>query len=302
MRSLIPLLSLTLLAPSALADDTPAAPAPTPPAPDSAKAPDAKGSDAEAPVVEPAPAPKPVPPTTFSALDRGALPDRCASHARFAHAAVKPIAAAARLSLAQCLIAPSLAPIKSVLDTGESMQTLERAVAQSLVLFDEVVALGDPTRQVLAAHAKGQLYEDLLGRMAQAVPPPTGGEAAAALYQSRKTVLDLMLQPWRDAATASFETAIAIAKAHPKVAAKHPTVRDVLARSEVRLQTAKAAEAAKAQPAPPTEASPPSKLPAGATAAPAETAPIAPPQDKPKDGASAPSGPPSGAPSSPVPR
>lgn len=293
MRPMISLLSLTLLAPSALADDTPAAPAPTPSEtakPDeSANAPDTKPPDAEAP--DP----------TFSAIARSTLPPNCESHARYAHAMLRPIAAASRLALAQCLIGPGLAPIKSVLDTHESMQTLERAVAQSIVLFDEVIALGDPGQQVLAAHAKGQLYEDLLGRMAQAVPPPTVGDAALSLYRNRKALLELMLQPWRDEAAAAFEQAVAIAKAHPAIGSRNAMVRDVVARSAQRVQMIATAKAQAAAPPPTPTPAPASKLAPGTTAAPAETPPPPPPKDPPKDGASAPSAS-SATPSSPAPQ
>lgn len=218
MRSLISLLSLSLFASAAHADDTPAAPAPSAPS---------------TPIAAPSqdvPTPMPAP-VTLSHVDRNSIPEACDAHARFVSSWVRPIALRQRLALATCLTRPSLASVTSVLDTHESMTTLENAVSQSMRLLDEVIALGDASQQAQAAHAKGALYEELLARMANSVPLPTTGGSALALYDSRKALLDIMLQPWREQAVTAHRLAIAIGKTVPNNA-----TASTVARSEQRLQ------------------------------------------------------------------
>ena len=300
MRPLISMVLLSLLGSAALADDTPAAPAPgaaetpqpnpTPPQPAGASPADVKPADTKPtdPGTGVASGPAeagslvPTPSKQLSTIVRTSLPEKCRVHGRFANSYVRPIAVSSRLALAQCLVVPSLEPVKSLLDTQESMLTLENAVSQSLQLFDEVIAFGDPAKQVLAAHAKGELYENLLVRMANTVPHPTSGGGALALYESRKTLLDAMLQPWRDQAAAAFQRAAAIAGANPKLAASS-AVQSAVAKSQQRVQLHTATSAAKqtATANPPTTqagattpaGTPGASAPAAATPTSAATAP-----------------------------
>lgn len=219
MRSLISLVSLTLLAPAALADDHPAAPAPE-------------------------------------------LPAQCRASARLAGSLVQGIALPSKLALAQCLVPPALAPIKALLDTQDSINQLETAVKPALALYDDVIAGGEPAQQVAAASAKAALYTDLLGRMANTVPPPTAG--GEALYQSRKQLLDVVLQPWRDQVIAASEQVVAIGKAHPALD-HQPATRDALAQAAQRI-------AAKPAPPPPAVATDPTPTAAASPAAAPATA------------------------------
>lgn len=228
MRLLTSLFSLSLLGSAAFADDTAVAPA----APDRA----------------------------LSPIARAGIPDACTPAARFANSYIQPLAIRSRMALADCLVGPALEPIKSLLDTQDSMLALETAVAPSMKLYDEVIALGNPSQQVLATFAKAKLYEDLLGRMANTVPPAGAGESAAALYQSRKQLLDVILQPWREQALAAFEQVTRLAKAGKRE--KNPAVRNAIAQSEAKRRqfVATAHQPAPAPHAPvepaPTEAKP----------------------------------------------
>lgn len=261
MRSLISLLSLSLFAPVAFADEAPVAPAPTeqPSEPKSDAQPAAVAKPAVEASVPVAARPRMAP------VDVAKTPAPCQPHARLANARVQGIAVPARLTLAKCLVAPSLAPVKSLLDTGDSMMTLETAVAPSLALYDDVIALGTPAQQLTAASAKAALYGDLLGRMANTVPAPSsGGEAATKLYESRKQILDVLLQPWRDQLAAASQQVLAIGKAHPALA-KQPAAREAIAAAEQRAASLVA-------PAP----APSSATDEGATAS-ASAAPVAAP-------------------------
>lgn len=242
MRTVKLLLSLSLFASPAFAQRTPARPAPAQPA------------AAPAPAPAPAPARSPLAP-----IDLAAVPETCHALAKQAGAARLPIALQARMSLASCIAEAKLATLQLV-DAHESVLAVDDATAHSVALYDEVIAHGDPVTKIVAHQAKADLYTNMAVRMLATVPPPTAGDASAALHATRKQILEGQLAPWRDRAFDAAEHILLLAKANPKLD-KNPVVQAAVrtsrerlrARTQMALATPPPAPAAEPAPAPETE-------------------------------------------------
>ena len=177
------------------------------------------------------------PPRTTAAvnlapIDLTTIPDACVAIAKHAAAPSLPVALAARISLASCLPAARLAG-ETLLDTQDSILVVEAANAPSFALLEDVIAAGDPVQRLLAEHTRGELYMAMIVRMKQTVPPP-GDEASTALHVSRTAVLDTMVSPWQERATAAYERVVELAKANPQLA-RNPVVERAVRSAKQRL-------------------------------------------------------------------
>jgi hypothetical protein len=139
------------------------------------------------------------------------------------------------VSLASCIADAKLGQL-GLVDCQESVIAVDEAMAGSHELLDDVIAAGDPVLQLIALHAKGELYTSMVTRMRQTVPPPGATEASIQLHANRMRVLEGMLAAWRDNATAAYQRVVAIAKASPQLAA-NPVVTAALRTSRDRLAT-----------------------------------------------------------------
>jgi len=255
MRTLITFVAAVLsgtLAQPALADPADSAPRaaplaePTPtvaPAPRTAApvepAPAARAAPADpapsrtmaaAPVVVP-----PAPPPQLPTLDVAAVPAPCQPLVPPAQAARIATALSARITLANCMADHAIAPI-GLCDCAASIVAIDTAVAPALAVLDGVIDAGDPTAQVLAEHAEGQLYAGFIRRLVATLPRtgPDASDAEIALADMRRQTLDAQLAPWREAALAEFQHAVEIAKAHPELAS-NPVVASAVRDAEQRL-------------------------------------------------------------------
>lgn len=123
----------------------------------------------------------------------------------------------ARIALASCIADANMKPLQ-LLDTSESMLEVEGAIAPALLLLDDVIARGDAQNQLLAHHAKMLVVQQASTRMLASVPAAAQPTIEAAqLRDSRRTLVEAMIEPWRLQIADEARAANAIAKAHPKL-------------------------------------------------------------------------------------
>jgi hypothetical protein len=204
LRTLVALVSLTALAPTAFADGpNTAAPAKTPPA----KTPRA------------ATQPAMPPPVILAPIDLTKLPEACKPLAKQALSPTLTVALQSRISLASCMAERAVAPLE-LCDCGASIVAIDAAAAPAIALLDDVISNGDPAVQVLAEHAQGQLYAGFAIRMLATLPElsASAGDSERALRDMRKQTLEAQLVPWREAAMTAFQHVVDLAKAHPELA------------------------------------------------------------------------------------
>jgi hypothetical protein len=128
---------------------------------------------------------------------------------------------AARVSLAHCLLAERLRGIELQGDDA-SMKKLADAVAPTLAILDQVMQVSDPAQQIIAAQAKGDVYDAMVVRMRN-----TG-----------RNGLEAQLAPWSRAANAAYADATRIAKQHPELANANPVVASAVREAEAHLAAA----------------------------------------------------------------
>lgn len=247
MRTLTPLVLLTLLAPAARADRAPTPVAPTAPRA-AAPAPSAKpGAPAQA---RPQLAP-PAPVVQLAPIDPAAVPERCQPLAKQAVAPNLPAALSARISLASCMAEQSVAQL-SLCDCGESIVAVDAAVAPAIAVLDDVIEKADPATQIIAEHAQGELYTSLANRMLGTLPKLAAAAPPAelALNDLRRKTLDAQLAPWREASVTAHTHVVELATAHPDVAAR-PVVSAAVRDSQQRVAAEVATREADPRPATP---------------------------------------------------
>jgi len=197
------------------------------------------------------PAPAPVPGAVLPALDPKDIPDRCKDIAKRASVPSLVQALSARISLAACLADARLATL-SLLDCSESVLAIEEVVAPSIDLLGQVIAAGDASMQVLAQHAKAELYTTMMMRMLSTVPPAAGTTPEAyALRDSRLAIVESLIERWRIEARDAHHAVVEIAKAHPELQ-KNPVVQTVVRESKARVAEAEAAARTRREPVPQT--------------------------------------------------
>jgi hypothetical protein len=137
-------------------------------------------------------------------------------------------ALAASLTAANCMAEMAM-NTRIFIDTDGSIATIDGAMAPSVAMFDAIVAQGDPAEQIIALHAKGDLYTGLVVRMRNALPPaPTGTghtfEVATSDWQLRHAILEDKLEPWLVKADRAFQTVAELGVDHPELVARNPVL------------------------------------------------------------------------------
>ena len=130
----------------------------------------------------------------------------------------------ARLSLASCLLSEHLRGLELNADDA-SIKALDDAVAPTLAIYDQAIKTAEPAYQIIAAQAKGDVYDAMVVRMRN-----TG----------RKD-LEPQLAPWSQAALAAYTVAIKIAKQHPELVPSNPVVTSAIREAEAHLAAAQPA-------------------------------------------------------------
>jgi hypothetical protein len=229
MRTLVSLVTPILLAATAFADGAPAQRPATQPR--------ATQAPAQQPTAQPpgARSPGAQRPMVLAPVDLTEVPVPCKPQAKQALAPNLSIALSARISLASCIADHAIAPL-SLCDCGDSIAAIDAAVKPAMTMLDDVISNADPAIQVIAEHAEGKLYTGFATRMLATLPPvaPGASEAEATLHDMRKQTLEAQLAPWREAAMASFQHVVDLAKAHPELATS-PTTATAVRDSQQRL-------------------------------------------------------------------
>ena len=238
MRMKLAIACLAVLAPAVHAEHSAhAAPPQTSPAPRPVQPAAPAGQPAPRPgqAARPAPLPPPLP-----SIDLAAVPEPCKALAKQAVAPSVSTALSARISLAGCMADRAIAPL-TLCDCAASIAEVDAAVAPALRVLDDAIAVADPVNQILAEHAEAKLFAGFAARLVATLPQPSPGaaESELALRDLRKQTLDAQLAPWREAALASYQHVVDVAKAHPEIAGQ-PAVAAALRDSQQHL----AAEAA----------------------------------------------------------
>jgi hypothetical protein len=240
MRSLITALSLSLLAPAAFADVqphgepvAPAAPAaqpqphgePVAPSPDWATGPQAPATTA-VPLKPAAPA--------LIAIVLDDSTQRCKPMVKRTMVPSLPQQLSARIALAGCIADARMQPLQ-LIDSQESILAIEDAVAPAFALLDNVMDVGDASVKIVALRTKADLYTQMGSRMSTTVPAPVGNTPEAmALRDTRKQIVDGMIQPWRDRGREMHQAIVDLGRGHPELQ-RNPVAQTAIRDSERQL-------------------------------------------------------------------
>jgi hypothetical protein len=167
------------------------------------------------------------------------LPARCRPLAKQASAPNLGVALGARIALANCMASEGLAPLQ-LCDCADSILEMESAVAPAVALFEEVAYAGDAHNELLAEHARAELYTSMRIRMAKTVPAPDGTEESQTLRDARQALLEAQLAPWVETIEAASARVLELAKANPSLG-KHPIAKAAIESSKQRLASKVAA-------------------------------------------------------------
>lgn len=221
MRTLSSLMLVALVGSAAHADR----------APSSAAAPAAPPRAPARPAAAPAaarPMPPPAPAVPLAPIDVATVAPACQSLARQAVSPSLPEALTSRITLARCMAEQAIAPL-SLCDCGESIASIDAAVAPALAILDDVIEHAGPATQLMAEHTEGQLHDGFAARMTATLPRlgPEATEAEIALRDVRAQALDAQLAAWREAAQSAYQHVVEIAKAHPELTTRPPVAAAV---------------------------------------------------------------------------
>ena len=131
----------------------------------------------------------------------------------------------ANISVANCMALVRERAL--VLKPGEpAAQALEQSIQPSLVLLDTVIKTGDVRAQILAQHAKADLYAGLRVRLLATVPrlaaDPTG--PAIKAHDAKIAELANIAQPWQDKAMAGMREVARLARDVPDLVSRDPVL------------------------------------------------------------------------------
>jgi hypothetical protein len=238
MRPFAVLAVVSVLGSAAVADRTAAAAPAQPAVPSRPTAPSAPPAGSQpAPIASPASSPEPSAPlaSRLTPVDPSTVPEACQPLAKQA-LVPGPAALSARISLAVCMADRAVAPL-ALCDCGESILAVDTATEPALALLDEVIDVGDPASQMIAEHAEGELHAEFAVRLLATLPALQPGASAdeIALREMRRQTLDAQLEPWRDAASRSFQHVVELARSHPELADR-PAIRTAVRDSQQRLR------------------------------------------------------------------
>jgi hypothetical protein len=147
------------------------------------------------------------------------MPAACRTWADDAtNARTEQLALGAKLSLANCVAVERLQALTLTGDDA-SMKALSEAVKPAIAVLDQIMQGSDPAYQIMAAQAKGDLYDSMVVRMRN-----TGRD------------LEPQLLPWSQAAAIAYSEAVRVAKAHPELINSNLVVASAVRSSESRLQ------------------------------------------------------------------
>jgi len=172
-------------------------------------------------------------------LDPGSLPEPCRALAHVPQdAQITRPAMDARISVASCLAEQQLHN-RSIEPTEASAQQLLEAMNPSIALYDDVITHGNAEEQLVALHAKADLYAGMSTRLlASVAPEERGGQAMTDLAEVNR--VDAMTRPWRELAAASYRQVAQLGDRNPGLAQANPVVAYAVRDSKVGESTIQA--------------------------------------------------------------
>ena len=150
--------------------------------------------------------------------NEGDVPPACRSMEHGA-APTLQLQLAQRISVASCMASIRLDALRSLGEPGAAIPALANAVAPSIAMLDEVIANGDAGRQIVAEHAKGDLYVGLAVRLRNTVPPigPLTTGPALKIHDDAHDALEPSARAWVEAGGRAFTEVEHIASIHPEL-------------------------------------------------------------------------------------
>jgi hypothetical protein len=148
------------------------------------------------------------------------IPAECRTWADdLAKARTEQLTLGAKLSLASCLAVDRFQSLNLTGDDA-AIKALSEAVKPSLAILDQIMQGSDPAYQIMAAQAKGDLYDSMIVRIR---------------YTGRSD-LEPQLLPWSQAADVAYSEAVRVSKAHPELLGSNVVVASAVRSSESHLQ------------------------------------------------------------------
>jgi hypothetical protein len=194
-------------------------------------APAAFASDSTTIVVLPPAAPLP---PLLTPIATETTPARCRPMIKRTQAPSMTQQLAARIALASCIAEAAVQPLQ-LIDGPESVLAIEEAVKPAFALLDNVIDVGDAGVKIIALRTRADLYGQMSAKMRMSVPPlVTNTPEAAALHDTRKQIVEGMIEPWRELARSNHQAIVDLGRHHPELA-KNAVARTAIRDSERQL-------------------------------------------------------------------
>ena len=144
----------------------------------------------------------------------------------------------ATISAASCLADVRLRAVAMRPDAATA-QALEAAIQESVGMLDAVIQTGDVSAQILAGHARADLYAAIAVRLAS-LAPPLGPDLAGYPLTQRLVIvaqLDNLARPYRDRARDGFDDVARLGSEHPELVDGDPVLAEVVTDSRFQRST-----------------------------------------------------------------
>ncbi|MGE5182525.1 MAG: hypothetical protein ACM31C_10705 [Acidobacteriota bacterium] len=144
----------------------------------------------------------------------------------------------AYVSAADCMAVIRTRALKLTV-TQASVDALDAAIRPSIDLLDTVIEQGDVARQIVAQHAKADLYQGLAVRLLNTVPPvpPTMVGRALADHAHQVDVATDLVRPWRARALRAHRAVARLADKAPRLVATNPVLAYAVGDSKLETAT-----------------------------------------------------------------
>lgn len=147
----------------------------------------------------------------------------------------------ANISVASCL-ATTRTRALVLTPSAASVDALNQAIQPALQLLDTIIRTGDVRAQIMAQHAKADLYNGLAVRLISTVPPVSPMATGRALldHDQRITQMNIFAQPWREHAKEAFRQVAELGAQIPDEVSRDPVLAFAVSDSRFESSTATA--------------------------------------------------------------
>jgi hypothetical protein len=147
----------------------------------------------------------------------------------------------ANISVAGCLATTRVRALV-LTPTPASVDAMNQAIQPAFQLLDTIIRTGDVRAQIMAQHAKADIYDGLAVRLIATVPPVSPMATGQALleHDQRITQMNILAQPWRDHAKEGFRQVAELGAQIPDAVATNPVLAFAVSDSRFESSTATA--------------------------------------------------------------